>query len=73
MDATQHPAMRETGSATSPGGISREMAQEKIAPTWKAIIIDVAEGGHALSKVCIVRTVTVQDKLLFQHSLASRK
>lgn len=63
----------ETGSATSPTGISREMVQKEIAPTWEAIIIDVAEGGHALPKVCIVGTVTVQDELLFQHSLASRK
>lgn len=64
---------KETGSAASPARISREKAQEEMAPTWEAIIIDVTEGGHALPKVCVVCAVTIQDKLLFQHSLASRK
>lgn len=64
---------KESGSAASPAGISREMAQEETALTWEAIIIDVAKGGHALPKVCVVCAITIQDKLLFQHSLASRK
>lgn len=51
----------------------RETSQEEIAPTWEAIVIDVAEGGHALPEVCVVGAVTAQDELLFQHSLASRK
>lgn len=49
------------------------MSQEEIALTWEAIVINVAEGGHALPKVGVVGAVTTQDHLLFQHSLASRK
>jgi len=73
MDATWHQSCKETGSTASPAGISREMAQEEITLTWESIVIDVAKGGHALPKACIVGAITFQDKLLFQHSLTSRK
>lgn len=63
----------QTDSVTSIAHTYGEMAMEKIALTWEAIVINVTKGSHALTKVCIVGTVTVQGELLFKHALASKK
>lgn len=64
----QHEPREETGSTDSPTDIFKENAL-----TWEPIIIDIAEGSHALPKVRVVGTITIQNKLLIQHSLAKRK
>jgi len=64
----QHEPREEFISMTSPTDISREKA-----PTWEPIIIDITKGGNALPEVRVVGPITIQDKLLLQHTLAKRK
>lgn len=73
MDAMWHPAMQGEQQCCQPHWHSLRTAQEEVAPTWEAIVIDVTKGSHALPKVCVIGTIAIQDELLLQHALASRK